>query len=199
MKYLFIVMFLVDPVNHQMLPYAKQVDSCFAEFDSEHIHKIEQLVKDIADENGITPQQYTATCVETDAKDVKYFFSQYPAYNKVWGTMRALIANMIFGVTEGFEKKLEVEGIGYRATLVDKNLELLLGFSHPVKVVAPESIEFKVEKNTITVSGISKDLVGRTASSIRALKKPEPYKGKGIHYVGEIIRRKAGKKASTTT
>lgn len=115
---------------------------------------------------------------------------------KMWGTARALVANMITGVTQGFEKKLEVEGVGYRVTLAGKNLELLLGFSHPVKVPAPEGIEFKVEKNAITISGISKDLVGRTASSIRALKKPEPYKGKGIRYAGEIIRRKAGKKAS---
>jgi len=113
----------------------------------------------------------------------------------MWGTTRALIYNMIEGVTKGFEKSLVVEGIGYRAQLKGKDLELLLGFSHPVAVKAPEGIDFSVEKNIIKVSGISKELVGNTAASIRALKKPEPYKGKGIHYEGEVIRRKAGKKA----
>lgn len=115
---------------------------------------------------------------------------------KLWGTIRALIANMIAGVTSGFEKKLEIEGVGYKAALVGKNLELALGFSHPVKVEAPDGIAFTVEKNSITVSGISKELVGRIAANIRALKKPEPYKGKGIRYTGEVIRRKAGKKAT---
>lgn len=116
---------------------------------------------------------------------------------KMWGTVRALAANMIAGVTQGFEKKLEVEGVGFRVSLAGKNLELALGFSHPVKFPAPEGVEFKVEKNAITVSGISKELVGQTASAIRALKKPEPYKGKGIRYAGEVVRRKAGKKSST--
>lgn len=115
---------------------------------------------------------------------------------KLWGTVRALIANMVEGVTKGYEKRLEVEGVGFRANLSGKNLELALGFSHPVKVPAPEGIEFRVEKNAIIVSGISKELVGRVAAEIRALKKPEPYKGKGIRYAGEIIRRKAGKKAT---
>ena len=117
---------------------------------------------------------------------------------KLWGTIRALIASMIVGVTAGFEKRLELEGVGYKVALVGKNLELALGFSHPVKVEAPENIIFKVEKNAITVSGISKELVGRIAANIRALKKPEPYKGKGFHYTGEVIRRKAGKKATTS-
>lgn len=117
---------------------------------------------------------------------------------KTWGTIRSHLANMVKGVTEGFDKKLEIEGVGYRAALVGKDLELRLGFSHPVKVSAAGGIEFKVEKNTITVFGVSKEDVGRVAGEIRALKKPEPYKGKGIHYVGEVIRRKAGKKATTT-
>src|SRR3989344_5483709 len=117
---------------------------------------------------------------------------------KLWGTVRSLLANMVDGVTKGYEKRLEVEGVGYPATLTGKDLELTLGFSHPVKMAAPAGIEFRVEKNAITVSGISKELVGRVAAEIRALKKPEPYKGKGIHYTGEIIRRKAGKKATTT-
>ena len=91
-----------------------------------------------------------------------------------------------------------IEGVGYRASVSGKNLELSLGFSHPVKVEAPEGVEFKVEKNTILVSGFSKEKIGRVAAEIRALKKPEPYKGKGIHYFGEIIRRKAGKKATSS-
>ncbi|MEK7576746.1 MAG: 50S ribosomal protein L6 [Patescibacteria group bacterium] len=117
---------------------------------------------------------------------------------KLWGTIRSLIAGMIIGVTSGFEKKLELEGVGYKVALVGRDLELALGFSHPVRVEAPKDITFKVEKNAITVSGVSKELVGRIAANIRALKKPEPYKGKGIHYVGEVIRRKAGKKATTS-
>jgi len=116
-----------------------------------------------------------------------------------WGTMRALVANMVKGVTGGYERKLEIEGVGYRATLSGKTLDFNLGFSHPVKVEAPEGIEFKVEKSVITISGISKEKVGQIASEIRALKKPEPYKGKGIRYQGEVVRRKAGKKASGTS
>lgn len=117
---------------------------------------------------------------------------------KLWGTVRSLLANMVLGVTRGYEKRLEVEGVGYRANLAGKDLDLMLGFSHPVKVVAPQGIDFRVEKNAITVSGISKELVGKVAAEIRALKKPEPYKGKGIRYTGEVVRRKAGKKATTT-
>lgn len=117
----------------------------------------------------------------------------------LWGTSRAILAHMITGVTKGFEKRLEVEGIGYRAILEGTTLVFALGFSHPVRFVSPAGITFKVEKNSITVSGASKELVGETASAIRALKPPEPYKGKGIRYTGEVIRRKAGKKAVGTT
>lgn len=114
----------------------------------------------------------------------------------LWGTIRAVIANMISGVDKGFEKKLEIEGVGFRAQLQDNDLALSLGFSHPVIFKAPEGIKIGVLKNTITVDGISKELVGQTAANIRDLKKPEPYKGKGIHYVGEVIKRKAGKKVA---
>ncbi len=116
---------------------------------------------------------------------------------KLWGTMRAHIANMVKGVTVGYDIKLEIEGVGYRATQKGKDVELALGFSHPVLFPAPDGVDLKVEKNTILVSGISKDAVGKAAAEIRALKKPEPYKGKGIRYAGEVVRRKAGKKAST--
>lgn len=114
----------------------------------------------------------------------------------LWGLTRAILAHSVLGVSQGFEKKLELEGVGYRVNLDGKDLVLLLGFSHPVRFKAPQGIDFKVEKNTITVSGFDKELVGETAAKIRALKKPEPYKGKGIKYQGEVIRRKAGKKVT---
>ncbi len=115
--------------------------------------------------------------------------------NALWGLTRSLIANMVEGVSKGFEKKLEIEGVGYRVELKGNKLVFALGFSHPVEFEAPEGIKFEVDKNVITVSGIDKCLVGQTAANIRKLKKPEPYKGKGIRYQGEVIRRKAGKKA----
>jgi large subunit ribosomal protein L6 len=117
----------------------------------------------------------------------------------LWGTFRALIANMVEGVSKGFVKKLIIEGIGYKAVVNGNKLVLNLGFSHPVEIVAPKGIEFKVEKNTIIISGIDKQVVGQVAANIRVQKKPEPYKGKGIRYDGEIIRRKDGKKAVSTT
>ncbi len=116
----------------------------------------------------------------------------------LWGTIRALIANMVRGVHEGFEKKLEIHGVGYRAQLKGDTLELSVGFSHSVEIVAPDGITFAVDKNTVTVTGIDKALVGEVAANIRKVKKPEPYKGKGIRYVGEQVRRKAGKKAAGT-
>jgi len=118
---------------------------------------------------------------------------------KLWGTYVSLLKSMIKGTIEGFSKKLILDGIGYKAQLEGKDLTLSLGFSHPVKFLSQEGISFQVEKNTITVSGIDKEKVGQTAAQLRALKKPDPYKGKGFHYDGEIIRRKAGKKAAGTT
>jgi large subunit ribosomal protein L6 len=113
----------------------------------------------------------------------------------LWGLSRALIFNMVEGVTKGYEKKLEIQGVGYRASLEGEDLVLLVGFSHPVKVQKVEGIKFIVEKNIITVSGIDKELVGQITAKIRKIKKPEPYKGKGIRYLGEQVRRKSGKKA----
>ena len=109
------------------------------------------------------------------------------------GLMRALINNMVVGVTQGFEKKLEVNGVGYRVGGGGQNLEMSLGFSHPVKYTAPEGVTITVDKMNILVSGISKQQVGQVAAEIRAFKKPEPYKGKGIKYADEVIIRKAGK------
>jgi large subunit ribosomal protein L6 len=109
------------------------------------------------------------------------------------GLMRTLVNNMIVGVTQGFEKKLEITGVGFRVALAGTSLKMNLGFSHDVIYNLPEAIQAKVEQNTITISGISKQLVGQVAAEIRALKKPEPYKGKGIQYVGERVLRKSGK------
>lgn len=116
-----------------------------------------------------------------------------------WGLTRTLLSNMIEGVTKGYEKKLEIQGIGYKASLDGKDLNLQIGFTHPVKIKTPEGINFLIEKNIITVSGINKQLVGEISAKIRKIRPPEPYKGKGIRYLGEIVKRKAGKKAVTTT
>jgi len=115
----------------------------------------------------------------------------------LWGTWRSLIANMIEGVSKGFEKKLEIQGVGYKARVESEDLVLDVGFSHQVKIKKREGISYSVEKNIITVSGIDKEKVGQTAAEIRKVRPPEPYKGKGIRYKGEYIRRKVGKKAAT--
>jgi large subunit ribosomal protein L6 len=112
------------------------------------------------------------------------------------GLTRSLIANMVEGVTEGFEKRLEIQGVGYRAALKGKNLELALGYSHPVAIEAPEGIDFEVPQPTeIIVKGIDKQLVGEVAADIRKRRPPEPYKGKGIRYKDEQVLRKVGKRA----
>jgi large subunit ribosomal protein L6 len=110
------------------------------------------------------------------------------------GLSRALLANMVQGVSEGFSKVLEIQGVGYRASLKGSDIELLVGFSHPVDVKAPKGITFEVPEPTrIVVSGIDKEQVGQVAADIRKVRPPEPYKGKGIRYAGEYVRRKAGK------
>jgi large subunit ribosomal protein L6 len=112
------------------------------------------------------------------------------------GLTRTLIANMVLGVTEGFEKRLEIQGVGYRAALRGRDIELALGYSHPVSVKAPDGIEFEVPQPTrIVVRGASKQQVGEVAAYIRKQRKPEPYKGKGIRYEGEYVARKVGKRA----
>src|SRR5918997_5163414 len=112
------------------------------------------------------------------------------------GLTRSLIANMVEGVTEGFEKRLEIQGVGYRAAMQGQNLQLAVGYSHPVVIEAPAGIEFEVPQPTqVVVRGISKQLVGETAAIIRKQRKPEPYKGKGIRYQGEYVARKVGKRA----
>lgn len=119
-----------------------------------------------------------------------------PITQSSYGLMRTLINNMVVGVSQGFERKLEINGVGYRAAVGGNVITLNLGFSHPVVFNLPKGIDAKVEKNILTVSGFDKQLVGQVAANLRALKKPEPYKGKGIKYIEERIRRKAGKTAT---
>jgi large subunit ribosomal protein L6 len=116
-------------------------------------------------------------------------------FRPLWGLYRALVANVINGVNEGFEKKLLIEGVGYRAEANEKEITMNLGYSHPVIMEVPEGLKVQVEKNVITVSGIDKQQVGQMAADIRSKRKPEPYKGKGIRYEDEHVRRKAGKRA----
>ena len=115
------------------------------------------------------------------------------------GTIRALINNDVKGVTTGWSKQLELVGTGFRAEAAGKTLSLTIGYSHPVKIEAPEGITFKVEKTFVTVEGPDREVVGQVSANIRGVRPPEPYKGKGIKYVDEIIRRKAGKAAAKTT
>jgi large subunit ribosomal protein L6 len=119
--------------------------------------------------------------------------SDEPTHRSLHGLTRSLIANMVTGVTDGFARRLEVNGVGYRAAVSGGNLILQVGYSHPVLVPAPAGITFVVQGNAITITGADKELVGEVASQIRRVRPPEPYKGKGIKYAEEVIRRKAGK------
>lgn len=114
----------------------------------------------------------------------------------LWGTYASHVMNMIAGVTANFTKKLILEGIGYKSEVKGDALTLALGFSHPVKVTIPEGLKVTAEKNLITISGMDKEMVGEFAAKLRAMKKPEPYKGKGFRYEGEVIKRKQGKKTA---
>ncbi|MFC1632898.1 50S ribosomal protein L6 [Patescibacteria group bacterium] len=114
----------------------------------------------------------------------------------MWGTARAKIQNMVMGVTEGFKKELEINGVGYRGQVSGKKLTLELGFSHPIEAEIPEGLEAAIEKNILTISGIDKEKVGLFADKVRRYRKPEPYKGTGVKYVDEHVRRKEGKKAA---
>lgn len=141
---------------------------------------------------GITASQEDKAIVIMRADEEK----QTRAFH---GLTRSMISNMVEGVSKGFEKKLEIIGVGYRAQTTGKSINLTLGFSHPVEMSAPEGITVEMDKeakNVVVISGIDKQLVGEFAANIRKLRKPEPYKGKGIRYMGEYVRRKAGKSAS---
>lgn len=134
-------------------------------------------------------QETVLTVIPLSAEDL--------SIKALWGTMRALLANMVEGVSKGFQRQLEVNGVGYRVAVQGRNLALELGFSHPITFPLPEGITATVEKNVITLSGSDKFVLGEVAAHLRRLRKPEPYKGKGIKYMDEVIRRKAGKAAKT--
>ncbi len=133
---------------------------------------------------------------DADGLSVKVVNENSKKDRALWGTFGSLMRNMIQGVTVGFKKQLEINGVGYKATVKGANLQLEVGFSHPVEITPPQGITFSVDKNIISVEGINKEIVGETAAPIRKVRKPEPYKGKGIKYVDEVIRRKAGKTAA---
>jgi large subunit ribosomal protein L6 len=141
--------------------------------------------------------------IQIAIKENKIFLSplqKTKELSALWGTTRSILSANIKGVIEGYEKKLEIEGLGFRAQVEGEDtLVLYVGFTHPVKIKTPEGIKFSVEKNIITVSGINKELVSRLAAKIKMVRVPDPYKAKGIKYVGEVIRKKAGKKVVTTT
>ncbi|KKW42234.1 MAG: 50S ribosomal protein L6 [Candidatus Magasanikbacteria bacterium GW2011_GWA2_56_11] len=118
------------------------------------------------------------------------------AERSLWGTLGAHLRNMVKGVTAGFSKQLEINGVGYRVAMQGKDLKLEVGYSHPVVFAIPAGVQAAVEKNLITLSSIDKELLGNVAAELRSVRRPEPYKGKGIKYVTEVIRRKAGKAAS---
>ena len=134
--------------------------------------------------------------IATSLKEKELTITAKNESNPSWGTSRSIIDGMIYGVVNGYEKKLDIEGVGFKAQLQGNKLILNIGFSHPVEFESPVGVTLRVEKNSIFVTGFDKFLVGQVAAKIRNFKKPEPYKGKGIRYSGEIIRRKAGKKAS---
>jgi len=137
--------------------------------------------------------------IKAEVKDGKIIVSQAKkndvGTNALFGLTRAMLNNLVKGVTEGFEKKLELSGVGYRAQASGNTLTLSVGFSHPVVIKADPAITFTVEENVITISGTNKAMIGDMAAKVRAIRPPEPYKGKGIKYAGERIRRKAGKAA----
>jgi large subunit ribosomal protein L6 len=133
---------------------------------------------------NLTDAEITVTVVKEEDKRER----------ALWGLTRALVQNLVEGVTKGFEKKLEVNGVGFKVAVAADKLVMSLGFSHPVNVEIPSGLSVKAEKNLISISGVDKEMVCSFAAKIRALKKPEPYKGKGFRYEGEVIRRKQGKK-----
>lgn len=135
---------------------------------------------------NIKDNEITLDCKNQDDRKIR----------ALWGTTSSHIKNMIIGVNEGYSKKLILEGVGYKSEVNGSNLNLALGFSHPVKVEIPKNLTVTADKNNITVTGIDKELVGQFTASLRSMKKPEPYKGKGFRYVDEVIRRKQGKKAT---
>ncbi len=148
-------------------------------------------------------KQFIHPEIKVELKDGKIFVSPKKELSKkgrgLWGLYRALISNMVEGTSKGFQKKLEIEGVGFKANVDGNTLVLNLGFTNPVKIEKIDGVDFLVEKNVITISGPDKERVGHMAALIRIQKKAEPYKGKGIKYQGEKIRRKEGKKVVATS
>jgi len=148
---------------------------------------------------GELKKEFKTDIVSVDIKDgeVTFLPKKETSFSKaLWGTYASLVKNMIKGVNDGYEKKLAVEGVGYKWEVSGKNVKMSLGFSHEVLVSIPEGLTVTTEKSTMTILGIDKELVGLFSAKIRSYKKPEPYKGKGIRYEGEFIRRKQGKKSA---
>ena len=159
---------------------------------------IKDMVVSVKGAKGELKQAYNSD-VTVEVKDGQVVVTPRNKHDNrsraMWGLYRALIANLIKGVSEGFTKKLEIQGVGFKAASDKQFLTLNLGFSHDIKYAIPDGIEVKCEKPTlVAISGINKELVGQVAAEIRALRKPEPYKGKGVRYEGEYVRQKEGKK-----
>lgn len=143
------------------------------------------------------PAEITADVVDGQVRVQRP--SESKRHKALHGLARTMIANMVWGVTEGYSRQLEIQGVGYKAETRPKGVRLIVGFSHPVEYAAPEGISISVENNVVvTVAGIDKELVGQVAADLRKVRPPEPYKGKGIRYVGEQVRRKAGKAGAKT-
>lgn len=138
---------------------------------------------------------HVKVAIDADTINVSVLNTEEKLDRSLWGLSQRLISNMVQGVTVGYEKKLELNGVGFKVALAGNGLALSLGFSHPVTFVIPQGIQANIEKNLITLTGIDKQLLGETAAQLRRLKPPEVYKGKGIKYLEEVIRRKAGKTA----
>jgi large subunit ribosomal protein L6 len=154
----------------------------------------ERVPRDITVQQAAPPPEREVQGVESELLVTRP--TDRAEHRALHGLTRSLVANMVEGVTAGFQKRLEIQGVGYRAQLKGRDLELALGYSHPVPIKAPDGIEFEVPMPTrIVVKGISKQLVGETAANIRKQRPPEPYKGKGIRYEGEYVARKVGKRA----
>jgi len=152
----------------------------------------------VAKKGNLEKRLETHGRVKVDIEDKEVKFSRVDDTKQssaFWGTYRALLNNILIGLDKGFTKSLEINGVGYRAAVNGKTLELQLGFSHPINFEIPEGIEIKVDKNIITINGTDKQQVGQVAAVIRGFRPPEPYKGKGVKYTDEVIIRKAGKAA----
>jgi large subunit ribosomal protein L6 len=166
--------------------------------DKVQVSLADSIVKVTGPKGELTLELHPNVNVEIADKEIKVSIKSAASRKEValWGLFRNLINNMVIGVTEGYVKKLEINGVGFRATVAGSKITLHVGFSHPVEYNLPAGISAVVEKNVLTISGIDKTLVGEVAANIRKIKKPEPYKGKGIKYLDEVIKRKEGKTAT---